>query len=102
MKYSIIISEIAEQEISEAFFWYEDQKDDLGSVFKQGIYQVIDKISNNPFVFQIRYLDVRIAFLYKFPYGIHYTLNYNIITIIGVYHTSRNPKKWIDNYNELR
>jgi hypothetical protein len=34
MTYSISISEAAENDISEAYLWYEDQKENLGSIFE--------------------------------------------------------------------
>lgn len=93
MKYELIISEIAEIEISDAYIWYNNQQLNLGARFKINLSETINNISKNPYAFQYRYSDIKIAFLHKFPYGIHYVVNENIITIISVFHTSRKPKK---------
>ena len=96
MAYSIEISETAEDDIREAFLWYEDQKDDLGNLFESHVSKVIESIQRNPFKTQIRYGNTRIFFLEKFPYGIHFRVNEQekSILIVAVFHTSRTPEKW--------
>ena len=44
--------------------------------------------------FQKKYKDIKIRFISRFPYGIHYTYNDNKIIVIAVFHTSRSPKNW--------
>ena len=55
MTYSISISEAAENDISEAYLWYEDQKENLGSIFEVQFQRAVKSIRNNPFKTQIRY-----------------------------------------------
>jgi toxin ParE1/3/4 len=94
MTYQITITESAEQDIKDAFLWYEDQKNELGLSFTKNIDKAILKIQKNPLTIQIRYNEIRVSFLKKFPYGIHFTIINDEIVIIGVYHTSKSPKKW--------
>ena len=49
-------------------------------------------IHNNPFAFEIKYLNTRIAFTKKFPYGIHFYVNEieKTIVIIAILHTKQN------------
>ena len=98
MAYSIEISKTAEDDIREAFLWYEDQKDDLGNLFESHVSKVIESIQRNPFKTQIRYGNTRIFFLEKFPYGIHFQANEQekSILIVAVFHTSRTPEKWTE------
>lgn len=95
MAYSIEITEAAESDIREAFLWYEDQKDDLGSLFEDYVTRGVDSIQNNPLKTQTRYGNTRIFFLEKFPYGIHFQANEEekSILIIAAFHTSRDPEK---------
>jgi hypothetical protein len=44
---------------------------------------------------QIRYDDIRICFLNRFPYGIHFQLKSKNVLIVGIYAMKENPKKWI-------
>jgi hypothetical protein len=43
---------------------------------------------------QIRYDDIRICFLNRFPYGIHFQLSGNNVLIIGIYAMKEDPEKW--------
>ncbi len=94
MIYSLSVTKVAKHEITEAFLWYEKKQDNLGFRFEEHISDLMENIRNNPHIFQIRYRDVRIAFLKKFPYSIHFKITGNSIIVIGVYHTSQNPKNW--------
>jgi len=93
--HSISISEAAEVDIRNAFLWYEEQKMNLGISFENSISKTIQQIQKNPLKVQIRYNTIRVAFLSKFPYGIHYTVRENDILIIAGFHTSENPVKWL-------
>jgi plasmid stabilization system protein ParE len=94
VKFELSISEAAKSELREAFLWYEDQLVNLGDKFQEEIFSAFESIKSNPNKFQIRYENVRVYFLRKFPFGIHYTQSENLIIIIGIFHTSQNPEKW--------
>lgn len=92
--YSLSISEAAELDIRDAFLWYEDQKDNLGLTFEKYFSKTIQNIQKNPLKIQIRYNQTRVAFLKKFPYGVHFNIIENEIIIVAVFHTSQSPKQW--------
>ena len=91
-EYSLSISEAAELDIRDAFLWYEEQKDNLGLTFEKHISKTIQTIQKNPLKIQIRYNQTRVAFLKKFPYGVHFNVFENEIIIVAVFHTSQSPK----------
>ena len=96
MPYSLTITAAAEDDIREAFLWYEGQKDNLGSLFADDVHKAVDSLQSNPLKTQVRYGNTRIFFLQKFPYGIHFQVNeeQNAILIIAVLHTAQSPQKW--------
>jgi plasmid stabilization system protein ParE len=94
MNYFLTISEAAEDDIREAFLWYEEQLPRLGVRFEEHISSAMLTILENPLKFQVRYSGVRICFLKKFPYGIHFVINEFEILVVSVFHTSRSPKRW--------
>jgi hypothetical protein len=49
----------------------------------------MDFIEDEPGLFQSRYQGIRIAPLYRFPYGIHYKQTGNKIIVYRVLHTKR-------------
>jgi plasmid stabilization system protein ParE len=99
--FEVEISEPAEVDVRDAYLWYQNQKEGLGQVFQEYFSEAIASIRNNPEEFQIRYLEVRIHFLKKFPYGIHYIIQGQKVIIIAVFHTSRSPKKWKKRITEI-
>lgn len=94
MNYHLEISAGAENDISASFLWYEDQQNGLGEKFKNNILSTFLIIQKNPFAYQKRYEQVRIAFSKKFSFGVHFSISDYIITIHAVLHTSRSPKIW--------
>ena len=55
MTYSVDIAEAAENDIREAFLYYEDQQDNLGSTFENQVNKAMDSIQSNPLKTQVRY-----------------------------------------------
>lgn len=94
MAYSLIISEAAETDIRDAFIWYEEQTNGLGEKFEKHIEAAIHSIVKNPLKTEIRYSKIRIFFLTKFPYGVHFSVTKNEVLIVAVLHTSRDPGRW--------
>jgi len=96
MAYSISIAETAEDDIRQAYLWYEEQKQSLGDTFEKYISKAVDSIQNKPLKNQIRYQGTRVFFLKKFPYGIHFNVSGKHILIVAVFHTSLDPEKWME------
>ena len=97
MTFFISIAGAAEDDIREAFLWYEDQKDNLGSLFENYVSKAVSSIQNNPLKTQIRYGHTRIFFMKKFPYGIHFRVNETkkSILIVAGFHTSKDSENWM-------
>jgi plasmid stabilization system protein ParE len=81
-------------DIEAAMLWYEEQRIGLSYDFELCLEAGIEEVLRNPEAFQKRYKQVKIKFISRFPYGIHYIFIENEITVIGVFHTSRSPKNW--------
>ncbi|MDO5970033.1 type II toxin-antitoxin system RelE/ParE family toxin [Flavivirga aquimarina] len=94
MSYTVLVSDEAIFDITEASFWYESQKTGLSKKFQKDIKRGIDYISKQPETLQKRYGNVHIYFTNVFPFGIHYIIDKNTIKVIAVFHTSKDPKNW--------
>jgi hypothetical protein len=93
MPHRLIIKLEAELELVEALEWYEEQLTGLGSKLFQELNEVFDEIALNPNHFQKKYRNIRIRYTYKFKYGVHYTVEGDIIYVHAILHTSRKPRK---------
>lgn len=94
MKYHIIIRKKAEEQLADAFAWYEEKRIGLGENFLFSINVALFAIEKNPNLFQKRHKNIRCALTQKFPFGIFYFVTENRIIIISIFHLSKNPKFW--------
>ena len=94
MRWNLIVRPEAEQEITEIYVWYEEQRKGLGNEFLLEIGTGLDFIQNDPYIYASIYKDIRRALLRRFPYGIFYFVTDNNISVFTVMHTKRNPSSW--------
>jgi len=92
MSNAILVRPEAEADISEAFRWYEDRSQGLGFEFRRAVDVCVLSLRRNPLAFPAVYGQIRRALLRRFPYGIFYTLEEDVIVILACFHTKRDPK----------
>ena len=90
----IIMRPVAEAEISEAFRWYEDKSEGLGSEFMRALDAALASIQRNPMAYAVVHKQMRRTLLRRFPYGVIYLFQDNAVIVLGCFHASRNPKQW--------
>jgi len=93
--HTLLLSDESRLDIIDAFSWYESKRPGLGTDFELCLEAGFNKILRDPSLFQKRYKHLRIHFIERFPYGIHYLTEENTLKVFGVFHTSRNPSSWI-------
>ncbi|MBF2015868.1 MAG: type II toxin-antitoxin system RelE/ParE family toxin [Rivularia sp. T60_A2020_040] len=96
MSYQLIISPEAEFDIEDAFKWYEESSSGLGSEFVRAVDSCLALIGRNPFAYPKVYQEVRRVLIRRFPYGVMYVVEEDVITIIACFHVKRDPKEWQD------
>ncbi len=95
MPYNYNLSQEAEDDMLEAYVWYEQQKSGLGEEFLESLDKARQAILHNPETYRIRYKKKVRAFLVdRFPYLILYVLEKKDANVISVFNTSRDPKTW--------
>ena len=93
MAHKVIIKPGAELDIREALEWYEEEKEGLSQDFLERLDDELARISKNPENFQKRYRNIKIVFTKRFPYGLHYTLENDVVYMHAVLHMKRKPRK---------
>ncbi|NOQ75372.1 MAG: type II toxin-antitoxin system RelE/ParE family toxin [Crocinitomix sp.] len=93
MVYDLVLLPSASKEVQETLLWYEEQQKGLEARFYKELQIAFNEITKDPDLFQKRYRDVRIRFLKKFKYGVHYQVNQNLIIVLAVVHTAQKPRK---------
>ncbi len=96
MAIKLIYNRFVKDDLKEINKWYKEINKELWNSFSKEFRLKINLIKENPLSFELKYNNIRIVFLKKFPYGIHYLYNAeeNLIEIYSVFHTSRDPEKW--------
>ncbi|MBP6039163.1 MAG: type II toxin-antitoxin system RelE/ParE family toxin [Flavobacterium sp.] len=92
--HNLVFSKEALLDIEQITIWYEEQREGLSYDFELCLEDSMSQIFRNPELFQVRYKNVKVRFIKRFPYGIHYLINLDKIIVIGVFHTSRSPIDW--------
>lgn len=99
VKYHLMISDESRLDILDAFSWYESRLNGLGKDFEACLEAGFNQIQQNPLIFQKRYKNLPVHFINRFPFGIHYLIEANTIKVFAVFHTSRDPRNWINRLN---
>jgi plasmid stabilization system protein ParE len=100
MSYKVFLSRAAVDDIEQAVSWYEKQRIGLGYELELCIEAGLRLLEREPLIFEKRYKEVRVKFIKRFPYGIHYQIESNSIKVVAFFHMSRNPIKWERRFNK--
>jgi hypothetical protein len=89
--YKVIILESAISEIADSCSYYNEKVSGLGYEFEEEIFQMIEIIKENPFLFPVKFSDIHEAVLLSFPFVVNYEVRGKQINILVVFHTKRHP-----------
>jgi plasmid stabilization system protein ParE len=96
MNYTLIVRPEAEEDLRSAYQWYQEQRKGLGDEFLLCVEVAFASILKNREQYIKIHKEVHRALLRRFPYGIFYVIDNNIISIISIFHCSRDPQRWIN------
>jgi len=91
---TIVLRRRAKLDLLEARRWYEECQPGLGFAFLDEIETTLRQIDQNPKIHPQVEVEVRRAALRRFPYGIFYLVDGEIIRVIAILHRARNPRSW--------
>jgi plasmid stabilization system protein ParE len=94
MAAKLIIATEAEQDIDDAYGWYECQRAGLGEEFLNCVDACMQAICRMPEMQEKISKDYRRGLVRRFPYAIFYEYLDGIVMVYCVFHTARDPKKW--------
>jgi plasmid stabilization system protein ParE len=89
MNYELVFRDKARKDLEEIEDYYNKILPTLTDGFFIEFFETMDFIEDEPKLFQVRYRGIRIAPLYRFPYGIHYKETGGKIIVYRVLHTKR-------------
>ena len=96
MNYNLLIRRQAKRDLQRAAKYYEKQLAGLGRDFVTEIDKVLERIEQNPLLYQAVYRGVRRAVANKFPYGVFYKIDRKDIVVFAIVHLHRDVSSWQD------
>ena len=94
MAAELVIAPEAEQDIAEAYAWYEGRRVGLGEEFLSSVDACIETIRRTPDMYSTIHANYRRSLVRRFPYAIFYEHVDGSVTVYCVFHTARDPSKW--------
>ncbi len=83
----------AQFDFRESVKFYEIRQKGLGKKFSEAVKNTLYFIGENPLGSEVKYLEVRVTTVKKFPFTIHYSIENGVIIIFAVFHNSRSPRQ---------
>ncbi len=92
----IIFEPEAELDVAEAYRWYEERDEGLGSEFTRAVDGCVYQIQRHPEMYPVFYKEARQGVIRRFPYSIFYVIEEETVYVVAVFHASRDPQTWKD------
>jgi plasmid stabilization system protein ParE len=89
-----LFTSAAEVDVEEAFGWYESQRPGLGAAFRHALDIAVGAVVSNPEAYAVVYRQTRRVLLPKFPYGLFYRVQDDVVVVIACVHAKRHPRIW--------
>jgi toxin ParE1/3/4 len=90
----IIVTPAAEADLADARSWYDAQRPGLGDELLDCVGETFDRLRQTPELFGKVFKNLRATKVRRFPYLAVYRIDEDQITVLAVYHTSRDPRGW--------
>ena len=94
MSYQLLIRPDAEGDFAQAFDWYEGRKPGLGFEFIDAVDDALSALRQNPLAFAKLHREARRILLKRFPYGIYFVFDGDVISVLACFHAKRAPSGW--------
>ncbi len=94
MTFEVRLRPEAEQDLSDAAFWYEGQRPGLGKQFLDEVLAIFSMIAETPVMYPTVHRNTRRAVVHRFPFSVYYRVEDAEVVVVAVMHGSRNPRRW--------
>jgi len=94
--YLVILQPEAEQDLDQAFAYYEEQLSGLGLQLMADLSDAISILEENPFLFQKIHGEKRRIVIHHFGYNVIYKIVGDYVYILAIMHGSRSTRQWKD------
>jgi plasmid stabilization system protein ParE len=94
--YRLRVLRKAREDMQKSADWYNERQEGLGDRFLLKMVGAFRSIETNPLHYQVRYSkDFRFAREHDFSFVVVFKINYHLVIVLAVFHSSRNPKRFV-------
>jgi toxin ParE1/3/4 len=90
----VVLDQAAAAELREAAVFYEDCREGLGQEFLSSVEAAIDAIAHRPTLWRRLKGRFRRCLVHRFPYGVVYAVEDDVVYVAAVMHLKRRPGYW--------
>jgi plasmid stabilization system protein ParE len=87
---------LAQQEVDEAFIWFDERAEGKGLEFLDELDRVVRLVKAHPLASPEIEPEIRRCLFARFPYSLVYGIEGEMIIVIAVAHSHREPRYWVD------
>ena len=92
--YRIENKPIVDADVEAAFQWYEGEEEGLGYEFLNELRAAYHRIQDGPSKYKLLRSGIRRAMTRRFPYAVYFSIQGDVIVVLGVLHAARDPAVW--------
>lgn len=96
MPYRLKLRVQARTDFLDATAWYAAEAPELGERFISAIDEVLVRVEENPLKYALIHGDIRRALARRFPYGVYFRVESDLVVVFAILHQARDPKQWVD------
>jgi mRNA-degrading endonuclease RelE of RelBE toxin-antitoxin system len=94
MIYNLELHDLAEEELWNAVDYYDEKRHRLGKELALELQDFMRTIREHPARFPIVKGGIRKCVLKRFPYVIIFEIKEEVVFVLAIFHSSRNPDVW--------
>jgi plasmid stabilization system protein ParE len=90
----VVLDPAAVAELREAAVFYDDCREGLGQEYLSNVEAAIDAIAHRPTLWRRLKGRFRRCLVHRFPYGVAYAVEDDVVYVAAVMHLKRRPGYW--------
>src|SRR5262245_16084677 len=88
-----VFRRLAADDIARAYAWYERRREGLGEEFLERVPASVDAVLQNAAGYPVLHRHTRRALVSRFPYGLLYRIDGDVVVFVACFHTRRRPPR---------